>query len=83
MAELTASTEQGASAKEILIEACRRNNVELLQETLEGKSEKEAADLLNNTTTVMGNHLYHEAAAMGNCMPPDPSHPTHPWHPLS
>ncbi|KAK7725858.1 hypothetical protein SLS63_007850 [Diaporthe eres] len=56
----------GASAKEILIEACRRNNVELMQETLEGKSEKEVADLLNNTTTVMGNHLYHEAAAQGN-----------------
>lgn len=56
----------GASAKEILIEACRRNNVELMQETLEGKDEKEAADLLNNTTTVMGNHLYHEAALQGN-----------------
>ncbi|KUI56068.1 hypothetical protein VP1G_03343 [Cytospora mali] len=56
----------GASAGELLIEACRRNNVELLQETLEGKSESEAADLLNNTTTVMGNHLYHEAAARGN-----------------
>lgn len=38
-----------------------------MQETLEGKSEKEVADLLNNTTTVMGNHLYHEAAARGNC----------------
>ncbi|KAI3393773.1 hypothetical protein diail_3732 [Diaporthe ilicicola] len=56
----------GASAKEILVEACRRNNVELMQETLEGKSEKEIADLLNNTKTVMGNHLYHEAAARGN-----------------
>lgn len=45
-----------------------------MQETLEGKSEKEIADLLNNTTTVMGNHLYHEAAAQGNCTPcPSPS----------
>lgn len=52
---------------EILIEACRRDNVDLLKETLEGKSEAEAADLLNKTTTVMGNHLYHEAAARGNC----------------
>lgn len=57
---------EGASAKELLIEACRRNNVELMQETLEGKSEAEQADLLNKTTTVMGNHLYHEAAARGN-----------------
>lgn len=40
-----------------------------MQETLEGKSEKEVADLLNNTTSVMGNHLYHEAAARGNCKP--------------
>ncbi|ROW16377.1 hypothetical protein VPNG_02709 [Cytospora leucostoma] len=56
----------GASAKELLIEAARRNNVELLQETLEGKSDEEVADLLNNTTTVMGNHLYHEAAIHGN-----------------
>lgn len=52
---------------EILVEACRRDNIELLKETLESKSEQEIADLLNNTTTVMGNHLYHEAAARGNC----------------
>lgn len=66
---------QGASAKELLVEAARRNNVELMQEVLEGKSEAEAADLLNKTTTVMGNHLYHEAAAQGNCaysQPPSP-----------
>lgn len=52
---------------EILVEACRRDNIDLIKETLEGKSEQEIADLLNNTTTVMGNHLYHEAAANGNC----------------
>ncbi|TPX17077.1 uncharacterized protein E0L32_003195 [Thyridium curvatum] len=57
---------EGASVKEILIEACRRNNTELLTETLEGKSEEEIAKLLNETTTVMGNHLYHEAASRGN-----------------
>lgn len=52
---------------EILIEACRRDNVDLMKETLEGKSEDEIANLLNKTTTVMGNHLYHEAASRGNC----------------
>ncbi|KAF3764991.1 hypothetical protein M406DRAFT_356756 [Cryphonectria parasitica EP155] len=57
---------EGASVGEILIEACRRDNIDLMKETLEGKSEAEIADLLNNTTTVMGNHLYHEAAARGN-----------------
>ncbi|KAI9163247.1 Ankyrin repeat-containing protein [Paramyrothecium foliicola] len=57
---------QGASAKEILVEACRRNNTDLLTEVLEGKSDAEISKLLNETTTVMGNHLYHEAASHGN-----------------
>lgn len=52
---------------EILIEACRRDNIDLMKETLEGKSETEISDLLNKTVTVMGNHLYHEAASRGNC----------------
>ena len=59
---------QGASVKEILIEACRRNNTDLLAETIAGiKDEAELSKLLNETTTVMGNHLYHEAASLGNC----------------
>ncbi|EON95936.1 putative ankyrin repeat protein [Phaeoacremonium minimum UCRPA7] len=57
---------EGASVKEQLVEACRRNNTDLLTEILEGKSEDEIAKLLNETTTVMGNHLYHEAASRGN-----------------
>ncbi|KAF4978107.1 hypothetical protein FZEAL_5465 [Fusarium zealandicum] len=56
----------GASVKEILIEACRRNNTDLLTECLEDKGDDEIAKLLNQTTTVMGNHLYHEAASNGN-----------------
>lgn len=60
---------QGASVKEQLIEACRRNNVELLTEIVENcKSDDEISSLMNKTTTVMGNHLYHEAALQGNCM---------------
>lgn len=58
---------QGASIKEQLIEACRRNNTDLLLECLAGKSDAEISKLLNETTTVMGNHLYHEAASQGNC----------------
>lgn len=61
------TSQQGASVKEILIEACRRNNTDLLTETLEPLSEAEITKLLNETTTVMGNHLYHEAASRGNC----------------
>ncbi|KAM0202338.1 hypothetical protein ACHAPA_011543 [Fusarium lateritium] len=56
----------GASVKEILIAACRGNNTELLDECLEDKSDAEISKLLNETTTVMGNHLYHEAASRGN-----------------
>ncbi|XXH05928.1 hypothetical protein Hte_012371 [Hypoxylon texense] len=59
---------EGASVGERLIEACRRDNVDLLNEIIadyEGKKE-ELTNLLNNTTTVMGNHLYHEAALRGN-----------------
>ena len=58
---------EGASVQEILIEACRRNNTDLLHEVLEDKDDAEIARLLNETTTVMGNHLYHEAALQGNC----------------
>ncbi|KAK3355273.1 hypothetical protein B0H65DRAFT_41951 [Neurospora tetraspora] len=57
---------EGASVSEQLIEACRRNNTDLLSEILSDKSDDEIASLLNTTTTVMGNHLYHEAALRGN-----------------
>lgn len=61
---------QGASNAELLIEACRRNNTDLLLEVLSSPPLKDnddaIADLLNRTTTVLGNHLYHEAALRGN-----------------
>ncbi|KAF3065220.1 hypothetical protein GL218_02396 [Daldinia childiae] len=58
---------EGASVKERLIEACRRNNVDLLHDVISNcKSDEEISALLNTTTTVMGNHLYHEAALQGN-----------------
>lgn len=40
--------------------------MDLLHEVLESRSDPEIAALLNGTTTVMGNHLYHEAALRGN-----------------
>lgn len=66
---------QGASVQEILIEACRRNNVDLLTQIIdETGNDAKMASLLNDTRTVMGNHLYHEAASRGNCEhPPSPS----------
>lgn len=76
---------QGASTKELLIEACRRNNTDLLTEIIEGCAggDDEVARLLNETTTVMGNHLYHEAASQGNCASPSPHPPPPPQPPSS
>lgn len=51
-----------------MIEACRRNNTDLLQEIIDGiPDEDQLSKILNDTTTVMGNHLFHEAASQGNC----------------
>ncbi|KAL2016832.1 hypothetical protein VTK56DRAFT_2955 [Thermocarpiscus australiensis] len=60
--------QEGASTSELLIEACRRNNTDLLAEVLASlpQDEEEIARVLNTTTTVLGNHLYHEAAARGH-----------------
>ncbi|KAH8597924.1 hypothetical protein B0O99DRAFT_507766 [Bisporella sp. PMI_857] len=62
-----ANSEQGASAGELLIEAARRNNTELLEEVIASAgNEKEVAELLNKTKTVLGNYVYHEAALRGS-----------------
>ncbi|QUC17903.1 uncharacterized protein UV8b_02144 [Ustilaginoidea virens] len=63
---MASEDDQGASPQELLIEACRRNNPDLLAEVLADKPEAEITRLLNDTTTVMGNHLYHEAASQGH-----------------
>jgi len=62
---------QGASPKEQVLEACRRDNVELFHEVvniLKDKSKEEIADFFNNTTDTMGNHLLHVCATYGACM---------------
>lgn len=62
------TTPQGASPGELLIEACRRNNTDLLADVISTcGGEEKAAELLNNTKTVLGNYIYHEAALRGNC----------------
>ncbi|RDW80187.1 hypothetical protein BP6252_04825 [Coleophoma cylindrospora] len=59
--------EDGASAGELLIEACRRNNTDLLADVISScGGEEKAAEVLNNTKTVLGNYIYHEAALRGN-----------------
>ncbi|KAE9380362.1 hypothetical protein N431DRAFT_361961 [Stipitochalara longipes BDJ] len=72
MADLRSHPEQdmeheGASPKELLVEAARRNNTDLLKEVIDGcGSAEKAAVLLNETKTVLGNYIYHEAASRGN-----------------
>lgn len=58
---------QGASVEEQLIAACRGNNTDLLTELIQGRPDDQITKLLNETVTVLGNHLYHEAALRGHC----------------
>ena len=67
---LTPST-QGASPRELLLEACRRNNTNLLSELLaQLKTPERIAQLLNTATDGVGNYCLHVAAAHGSCTLP-------------
>ncbi|USP78462.1 hypothetical protein yc1106_05736 [Curvularia clavata] len=67
---------QGASPRELVLEACRRNNTELLEETLgelnaaatkSGKKPADyVADILNNARDGLGNGCLHIAATYGS-----------------
>jgi len=59
---------QGASPKEQVIEACRRDNLELFNEVKDGmksQSKEQIAAFFNDTTDTMGNHLLHVCANYG------------------
>ncbi|KAI9858073.1 MAG: hypothetical protein M1813_007885 [Trichoglossum hirsutum] len=69
----------GATPREQVLEACRRNNTELLQDVIDGFSnkasdksfkkrnhEEQVADLLNNAVDGIGNHCLHLAATYGS-----------------
>jgi len=68
---------QGASPRELVLEACRRNNTSLLEETIKdlgstakkaGKNEHEyVAQVLNKAADGMGNGCLHLAATYGSC----------------
>jgi hypothetical protein len=77
MAAAGLTSNQGASPREIIIEACRRNNTSLLEETLKdlesaaskaGKKPTEyIAETLNKTYDGVGNGCLHVAATNGSC----------------
>ena len=61
----------GASPKEQILEACRRDNVDLFNEVLQltskGAQKEKIAEFFNTTTDTMGNHLLHVCASYGSC----------------
>ncbi|KAL1297139.1 hypothetical protein AAFC00_004715 [Neodothiora populina] len=58
--------EEGASNRELLLEACRRNNTDLLSSILESyKSSEERAKFLNTATDALGCGALHIGAQYG------------------
>ncbi len=59
---------QGASPRELLLEASRRNNTSLLSDLLSSLSSAEKiANLLNTATDGVGCYCLHIAASYGSC----------------
>lgn len=67
---------QGASPRELVVEACRRDQPHLIEQVLESmgeKSNEEVAEFFNGVTDALGNHALHICAMYGSCT----SSPTH------
>lgn len=67
---IRADHRQGASPKEQILEACRRDNTELFQEvfeTMQSQPKDQIAVFFNNTQDTMGNYLLHVCANYGSC----------------
>ena len=62
------SYNQGATPRELLLEASRRNNTSLLSDLLSSLSSAEKiANLLNTATDGVGCYCLHIAASYGSC----------------
>ncbi|KAI4093560.1 MAG: hypothetical protein LQ348_001302 [Seirophora lacunosa] len=60
-------SDEGATPRELVLEACRRNNSSLLSEVLTSlRTPERIADLLNNAKDGVGNHCLHLAASYGS-----------------
>lgn len=60
-------TDDGASPKERLFEASRRNNLELFSELLSSSLPMSTEQFLNTSVDVLGLTALHVAAQYGNC----------------
>ncbi|KAL2866720.1 ankyrin repeat-containing protein ANK1 [Aspergillus lucknowensis] len=62
-------SDEGASPRELIVEACRRDQPHLVEQVLdsmEGKSNEEVAEFFNGVTDSMGNHALHICAQYGS-----------------
>ncbi|RJE26410.1 ankyrin repeat protein [Aspergillus sclerotialis] len=61
--------DEGASPRELVVEACRRDQPHLIEQVLEGMNEKtneEVAAFFNSVTDALGNHALHICAMYGS-----------------
>ncbi|PKY04197.1 hypothetical protein P168DRAFT_327182 [Aspergillus campestris IBT 28561] len=62
-------SDDGATPRELVVEACRRDQPHLLEqvmEGLEGKSNEQVAEFFNGVTDPLGNHALHICATYGS-----------------
>ncbi|KAL3463834.1 hypothetical protein BJX64DRAFT_287053 [Aspergillus heterothallicus] len=62
-------SDEGASPRELIVEACRRDQPHLIEQVLvsfEGKSNEEVAEFFNGVTDPLGNHALHICAQYGS-----------------
>ncbi|KAJ5500451.1 hypothetical protein LT330_002098 [Penicillium expansum] len=61
--------EEGASPRELVVEACRRDQPHLIEQVvneMEGKTNEQVAQFFNEVTDSMGNHALHICAQYGS-----------------
>jgi hypothetical protein len=65
------SYDQGASPRELVVEACRRDQPHLIDQVLDDMEEKsieEVAEFFNTVKDALGHHALHICATYGSCM---------------